>query len=218
MPNGWSSYKKGGKGGKGGDFHSKEVSRAMERYLQPLLLNGIQRTLAESSNGLSDRLSTVSDNKLSFTFKVSTKVDNADVTLSLADGSEGALVKASAECDKAIVDLARARKTIVFGNIAADCVVIFNSAGEQIRQLPTASAALDVAHPVVKWLYASPILESSSDFASNEVLGIMKVETNDAGGYHAFTDKVFQNEVNRLSSEVGPYLAVLNSLSQIEAR
>lgn len=214
MPNGWSGRGKGGgKGGKGGNWgygsRREEFGRVIESYLQPLLLQGLRRTLAERSDALLSRLSKEVDDRVPLRFDVLAKSNKVGVVASCLNAHNASPLNAGRKPDDAIVDLALTGGATLFTSIVGSCAVIYNRAGERIANLPPSLSANHDAKPVTKWLYANPIVEASGGRRlSDQVIGILQVEGSDDRAYNLFTNGIFQQEVDTISAAIGPYLTV----------
>lgn len=219
MPNGWG-YAKGGKGkGKGrGKLPHRRLHQAIDSYLQPLLVHSIQNTLSERSDALLRRLAGPAEGLLPMCFYVSVKVDETNMIVT-STSQPNALARAgSGETHDQLVGLAIETKTTVFSNYVNGGRVVFNLVGKRLGQVSSDSAnLLSDEEAFAKWVYANPILEISDSLSSDaQIIGVLGVEGSDDRSYAIFTDNVFQQEVESIACEVGPYLSLFSSLRQVD--
>src|SRR4030095_13907338 len=123
---------KGGKG-KGKGYSGLEFQQIVDSYLQPLLVQTLQKTLSKRSQELLQWLWQSAETNVPMRFYVSAVVEEINVIVS----SETLAISSAvdAECGEPTARLAIAGKTPVFSNSVNGCSVIFSVSGERLEQI-----------------------------------------------------------------------------------
>jgi len=185
----------------------------LDSRIRPLLLTGMEDTLRRRVKELP-----WIKNGIPLKFFVFTEIDGLYKVVGSTVEHDAQVRRLELEPDEGVVGFTVDRKISGLAQITEGKGNVFDRAGRvigqqrRLREVNTWKVDADL-----KWIYTIPIFEKLPGTPwSNRIVGVLTVDSSDDQGDHIFRDRHFQDAIDMVSSDVSPYLDVLQSVLRRE--
>ncbi|HEV7905187.1 MAG TPA: hypothetical protein VGO96_15205 [Pyrinomonadaceae bacterium] len=194
--------------------NAEQLYLSVQDRLIPLLLEGLEDTLHRRINSLPAYLSNQVGYEKNLKFYVFAQVEGYHRIIASTDDAAASVRKIALELDEGLVGYAYNHKVSIFADSLIECSTIYDRYFKSIGQ-PQAidHSTLEKCDIAVQCVYTMPIYENKRSAPwSNNVIGVLTVDSTQRNDDKLFLSNAFQKEVEEIAADITPYLAVFEEL------